>query len=359
MTAKRWSVALVSAAVLAGCGGDDGESCSVEEDADGNAVVSCPDGSEVVIRSGVDGTSGADGTDGSDGTDGTDGTDGAAGPAGPPGAACNTTDKVDGTVTVVCGDGPVGTLSDGSDGTDGTSCSVVDDPSSGKQIRCTDGTTVDLADGVDGASCSVTDNNDSTKTLSCTDGTVVTISDGRNGGSCSVAESGNGRFTMSCDDGSSVTWSAPRFACAARFDDAWASSASSLDDYYAPSHLTLSGGTLVGGASQSAPNSLGIDGTSGAAALRLDAGTHDLTFGILMRDVALDLIRADQDVTGVGVAALRGGVVVAEASVDLSVASHVATLRFEGIALDQVRITAGAIVGLDYIRFDGTRCPEP
>jgi hypothetical protein len=94
-------------------------------------------------------------------------------------------------------------------------------------------------------------------------------------------------------------------------------------------------------------------------ALRLDAGSHDLTFGILMRDVALDLIRADQDVTGIAVTALRGGVVVAATSVDLSVATHVATLRFEGIALDQVRITAGATVGLDYGRFDGTHCPEP
>jgi hypothetical protein len=35
----------------------------------------------------------------------------------------------------------------------------------------------------------------------------------------------------------------------------------------------------------------------------------------------------------------------------------VATLRFEGIALDQLRITTGATVGLDYVRFDGTRCP--
>jgi hypothetical protein len=363
MKAIRFEVLWAAASVLAigGCGGgDDGVPCTVTTDPDGTTLLRCPDGSEVELRDGTDGTNGSNGTDGKNGTDGADGTDGTPGLAGTPGLGCSATEKVGNTVTIVCPDGPVGALSDGTDGTDGTSCSVVDDPSSGKQIRCTDGTSVAIADGVDGSSCSVQSNGDGTHTLRCTDGTTATLQDGRDGvdgTSCSVADNGDGSFTMSCADGSSVSWSAPRIACSARFDDAYADPILPIDAYYTRAGVTLSGGTalLVGGVSQGDAASLGIEGSAGPAALRLDAGLIDIGFNPPTRNVAIDLLRATTAST-VTVEALRDGQIVGQATVDVTVPEPLVTVRFEGVAVDMLRVLPSSRVGLDNLRYDGLRC---
>lgn len=59
--------------------GADGESCTVEDNGDGTALLTCPDGSEYTIVNGTDGKVGKNGVDGEDGVDGTDGTNGTNG----------------------------------------------------------------------------------------------------------------------------------------------------------------------------------------------------------------------------------------------------------------------------------------
>lgn len=65
-------------------------SCTVTEN-DSNAIISCPDGTQVVIKSGADGVNGTNGIDGVNGTNGTNGVDGVDGIAG-----VNGKDGVDG-----------------------------------------------------------------------------------------------------------------------------------------------------------------------------------------------------------------------------------------------------------------------
>ena len=118
------------------------------------------------------------------------------------GTSCSVADNGDGTATISCDDGTSTTVSDG---VDGSSCTATDNGDGSSTITCDDGTTVTVADGVDGDSCTVADNGDGTKTISCDDGTSVTVADGADGDSCTVVDNGNGTHTISCEDGTSVT----------------------------------------------------------------------------------------------------------------------------------------------------------
>jgi hypothetical protein len=129
-----------AALVLSGCAGEpgaDGSSCSVEENTDGSATISCDDGTEVTVEAGADGSDGSDGSDGTNGTNGTNGTDGTDG------ADCSVTDNMDGTKTVSC-DGVDVVVSDGSD------CTVTDNMDGTRTITCDDGTSTVIPEGMDG-----------------------------------------------------------------------------------------------------------------------------------------------------------------------------------------------------------------
>lgn len=120
--------ALSGALTTVGCSdGEDGSSCTVNENASGSATITCEDGSEVTVDSspataggqdGSDGMAGVAGADGSPGAAGEDGADGAQGPAGQDGADgvagtnCSVTDNGNGTVTITCGDGSEVTIGD-------------------------------------------------------------------------------------------------------------------------------------------------------------------------------------------------------------------------------------------------------
>ena len=208
-----------------GANGADGNSCSVEAGSDaGSYVLSCDDGTSVILRDGSDGTNGTDGTPGSNGvsctieevdatsrrlicTDGTntvirDGEDG---------SSCSVADNGDGTKTITCEDGTSVTVRDGEDGEDGTSCTVAENGDGTASITCSDGTSVVLrdgaqgADGADGTSCSVVANAGGSFTLSCTDGTSVTWSPSGTTTGCTITHSGTGYSTLTCG-AVSTTW---------------------------------------------------------------------------------------------------------------------------------------------------------
>ncbi|MFT6820548.1 MAG: hypothetical protein ACJATT_004376 [Myxococcota bacterium] len=97
---------------LASCGSEEVSSCTVAENGDGSATISCDDGSSVTLNNGEDGPAGQNGVDGLPGAlgaDGETGQDGEAGPAGDDGAEgtdgtdCDLSDNGNGTSTVTCG----------------------------------------------------------------------------------------------------------------------------------------------------------------------------------------------------------------------------------------------------------------
>lgn len=82
---------------------------------------------------------------------------GSNGQNGQDGQPCTVRDNGNGTATISCPDGTTVTVTNGTDGTDGTdgmngaSCTVADGPDAGlKTISCTDGTSVIVSDGQDG-----------------------------------------------------------------------------------------------------------------------------------------------------------------------------------------------------------------
>ncbi len=106
MRSNPLSVLVASVLVFSfsGCAG--GDSCSVVDNGDGTATISCDDGTTVTVN---------DGMDGIDGTNGTNGTDGAAGLPGMAGTSCTVMDNGDGTRTISCEDGTTATVADGAD----------------------------------------------------------------------------------------------------------------------------------------------------------------------------------------------------------------------------------------------------
>lgn len=137
---KALTVLALTALAVAGCGedsGSDGTSCTVADNGDGSATISCEDGTAVTLSDGSDGTACAvadngdgtttincdDGTtatvtNGADGARGPEGAAGAEGTQGAPGEACTIAQNGDGTSTITCGDVEV-VVSDGEDGEDG------------------------------------------------------------------------------------------------------------------------------------------------------------------------------------------------------------------------------------------------
>ena len=137
----HWALMMTVGVALTGCegpAGAPGTSCSIADNGDGSATISCTDGSAITVENGKDGTNGTDGTDGTDGADGADGSNG---------SSCTVTDNLDGTKTIACEDGTTVTVSDG---TDGKSCTVVDNGDGTDTITCSDGTSVTVSDGADG-----------------------------------------------------------------------------------------------------------------------------------------------------------------------------------------------------------------
>jgi len=142
-TYKFLLAAAFSAALFTACGEDSGNNsnnseqagCTVSENKDGSYVLSCPDGSEVILHDGVDGKDGLDGTNGADGKDGINGADGKDG--------TNGTDGKDGTNGADGKDGSSGT--DGKDNESG-SCTIVVTGIGSHKLVCPDGTSVDFGD---------------------------------------------------------------------------------------------------------------------------------------------------------------------------------------------------------------------
>lgn len=136
--------ALSTLAVLTSCNiGDPASACSVEQNVDGSATVSCEDGTSATIK----------------GTHGTDG------------ASCTSTKNTDGSLTIACPGSEPLVLKDGN------SCTVADDGQGQKTITCTDGTTASIHD-AQTASCTVSDDGQGQKTITCSDGTSSTVQDG-------------------------------------------------------------------------------------------------------------------------------------------------------------------------------------
>jgi len=74
----RSSVLLLSLLLPLGCGDATTGNCTVTQNDDGSATVTCPDGSTATIAAGSAGADGADGAQGAAGADGTNGADGHA-----------------------------------------------------------------------------------------------------------------------------------------------------------------------------------------------------------------------------------------------------------------------------------------
>lgn len=85
--------------------GDKGDSCTVLQAVNG-AVISCQDGTSVLVLNGQDGANGRDGVDGQDGRDGQDGAQGPAGPQGPQGPAGTSSPYAITSIIDPCGDMP-------------------------------------------------------------------------------------------------------------------------------------------------------------------------------------------------------------------------------------------------------------
>jgi collagen triple helix repeat protein len=115
-----------------GADGGNGTSCTVHDNGDGSALVTCDDGTTANLygptgASGPQGPAGADGQDGQDGATGpqgpagANGQDGATGPRGPAGAdgsSCTVLDNGDHSYDIICPDGSHATVHDGQDGQD-------------------------------------------------------------------------------------------------------------------------------------------------------------------------------------------------------------------------------------------------
>lgn len=119
MNQLRRILLTASALVIAACTGPAGEAgkpCSVKDNGNGTATITCPDGTTVNVSNGTNGTAG---TNGMNGTNGTNGTPGMNGTNGVNGTSCTVSTNPDaGTKTVSCTDGTSVTLLDGRNGVD-------------------------------------------------------------------------------------------------------------------------------------------------------------------------------------------------------------------------------------------------
>lgn len=125
--AGAWVAALLA---IGGCKGADGApgkagapgvSCSAADNHDGTSTIACTDGTSATVSNGTNGTNGTSGTNGADGKNGTNGTNG---------ASCTVTDNGNGTATLTCPGGGTFvvrnggcTVTDNGDGTRTIRCS--------------------------------------------------------------------------------------------------------------------------------------------------------------------------------------------------------------------------------------------
>lgn len=94
----------VFVAACTGPAGQNGAPCTVTDNGNGSATISCPDGTQVVVSSGAPGADGTAGTPGANGVNGT---------------SCSVAQNPDaGTKTITCSDGTTVTLTDGRNGVD-------------------------------------------------------------------------------------------------------------------------------------------------------------------------------------------------------------------------------------------------
>lgn len=111
--------AIVGVVLLAACSGPagkDGTPCSVADNGDGTATITCPDGTSVKVANGAPGQNGQNGQNGNDGMNGMNGT------------SCSITANPDaGTRTITCTDGTSVVVTNGTNGTNGVDTNAVVD----------------------------------------------------------------------------------------------------------------------------------------------------------------------------------------------------------------------------------------
>ena len=94
----------------AGPDGEAGSNCTVVDNGDGTATITCDDGTEATITSGQNGENGAAGEDGATGPKGLTGDSGEDGANGKDGRDCTVVQNEDGTATITCTDGTSTTI---------------------------------------------------------------------------------------------------------------------------------------------------------------------------------------------------------------------------------------------------------
>jgi OmcA/MtrC family decaheme c-type cytochrome len=110
--------ASVCAVACTGPAGENGKPCTVKDNNNGSATVTCPDGTTVTVTNGSNGMNGTNGMNGAAGTNGMNGTAGTNGSNGMNGTSCTLVINADaGSKTISCTDGTSVTLLDGRDGT--------------------------------------------------------------------------------------------------------------------------------------------------------------------------------------------------------------------------------------------------
>jgi len=81
-----------------GTDGQNGSSCSVSDNGNGTATISCQDGTSYIVHNGEDGSDGINGADGINGQDGQNG------------SSCSVSDNGSGSITITCPDGTTATI---------------------------------------------------------------------------------------------------------------------------------------------------------------------------------------------------------------------------------------------------------
>lgn len=113
----------VGAPLLLACGTTDHDrGCTVEQNGDGSATITCGDGTRATVASGEDGEAGESGATGPQGMPGEPGEMGAPGDVGQPGEV-------------------------GEPGVDGSSCTLVDEGAGTQVLECSDGTSTVIREG--------------------------------------------------------------------------------------------------------------------------------------------------------------------------------------------------------------------
>lgn len=321
------------------------------------------------------------GCTGSNGADGTDGADG---------SSCTVTENPDGTATITCEDGTSVTVTDGSDGSDGSNGS---DGSSSLIATTNEPAGANCANGGQRVDYGIDDDHDATLDVEEIDGTVYVCngengSDGTNGvgsllnltpeppgGNCQaggtrvdfgVDDNGNGTLEAGEIDGTQYVCNGVNTAeCFIDFSDGWATAGEGADptDYYAAWGVTFVGKYgLIGGDANGDPGnwnnaneawgiwSAGFGGSS--------TGPRQILFDAPAANVSLQLQRGFDDFTAT-VEGYLNGQLVETFTPSLAGGYDVETVTFTQI-IDEVRLsTASALAYIvDDVAYEGEfSCP--